>query len=46
MKKITKLETERLFIFPVSLDDADFVLALHNTQKFIQFIVDFFINEL
>lgn len=40
MKKITKLETERLFIFPVSLDDADFVLAVHNTPKFIQFIGD------
>ena len=40
MKKITKLETERLFIFPVSLRDADFVLAVHNTPKFIQFIGD------
>ena len=40
MKKITKLETERLFIFPISLEDADFVLAVHNTPKFIEFIGD------
>lgn len=40
MKKITKLETDRLILKPVSLDDADFVLAVHNTPKFIQFIGD------
>ncbi len=40
MKKLTKLETERLFLYPISLDDAEFVLAVHNTPKFIQFIGD------
>jgi ribosomal-protein-alanine N-acetyltransferase len=40
MKKIKKLETERLFLYPVSLDDSQFVLDVHNSPKFIQFIGD------
>jgi len=40
MKKIKKIETERLFLYPVSLEDAPFILKLYNAPKFIQFIGD------
>lgn len=33
-------ETERLIIKPISLEDADLILELYNTPKFIQFIGD------
>lgn len=40
MKKINHLETERLTMRPISSDDAEFILELYNSPKFIEFIGD------
>lgn len=40
MKKINHLETERLTIRAISSEDAEFILELYNSPKFIEFIGD------
>ena len=40
MKKLTHLETERLTMRPMSAEDAEFILELYNSPKFIEFIGD------
>ena len=40
MKKINNLETERLTIRAISTEDAEFILELYNSPKFIEFIGD------
>ena len=45
MKKINHLETERLTMRPISSDDAEFILELYNSPKFIEFIGDRNINN-
>ena len=40
MKKKIKMETERLFLKPVLIGDAPFILKLYNSPTFMQFIGD------
>lgn len=40
MKKPTHFETERLFLKPMTIDDADLILELYNSPHFIEFIGD------
>ena len=40
MKKLSHLETERLTMCPMSVEDAEFILELYNSPKFIEFIGD------
>lgn len=40
MKKINHVETERLTIRAISSEDAEFILELYNSPKFIEFIGD------
>jgi RimJ/RimL family protein N-acetyltransferase len=40
MKKLTKLETERLILTPMKMEDADLILKLYNAPNFIKFIGD------
>ena len=40
MKKTTKIETERLFLYPISIEDSSFILELFNTPKFILYVGD------
>ena len=34
------IETDRLLLIPVSLEDADFICKLYNSENFIEFIGD------
>jgi len=40
MKKLSHLETERLTMRPMSVEDVEFILELYNSPKFIEFIGD------
>ncbi len=40
MQKPVSLETDRLFLKPMSIDEADFILELYNSPNFIRFIGD------
>jgi len=44
MREIKQFETERLFLIPSAVEDADFVLELMNTPKWLKYIGDRNVN--
>ncbi|HHB79105.1 MAG TPA: N-acetyltransferase [Saprospiraceae bacterium] len=46
MRKYSELETERLFLRPTAIDDAEFFFELLNTPKWIQYIGERHITDM